>query len=480
MTTYSLPMSGNIHIIDRGTSCIVLDVNNNIIFRTDSGFGAYLKGSKPEDSRCGNLFGSRLEALYQNGVFKDNANDSSTAYYNPVYKLSIEAFHGCNLDCAYCYGKAGGIYQNTGMHADFESLKQTMDYFVYDFGSEAKSYEINIVGAGEPLLNFSLVKKLKEHCKKLQEQAGKPVIFWVFTNGTVFNDDIIDFFMNEKQGLTISLDGPPEIHDALRPFCNGQGTHATIAQWIRKILERSKGRGGLENLWVSTVVTAKHTSIKDIVMHLRELGVRNAQIRPIKTLNPGLTLSQERMESLKFQYEELNGYLIGQAVNGDMEELKIILNDRDFWGRHVIRALGGYKIHYRCGAAKSKLCVLANGDIYPCDISADIYELRLGNVKDGIDREKTRAFYTQEVSRKAACQDCWCRYYCGGGCYVSAYVHNGDIGSPDKVKCELVKKLVELAIVFVHELQIRSPDNFARVCRYIEVQEKVMKRIYGL
>ena len=63
---------------------------------------------------------------------------------------------------------------------------------------------------------------------------------------------------------------------------------------------------------------------------------------------------------------------------------------------------------------------------------------------------------------------------------MSAYIHNGDIGSPEKIKCELVKKLVELAIVFINELQIKSPGNLELIRRYVEIQEKVLNKVYGL
>ena len=213
-------------------------------------------------------------------------------------------------------------------------MQRIINYFVTEFGSKAKAYEVNIVGAGEPLLNFELVKKLRTYCLEVQERIGKPIVYWVFTNGTVFNEEIVNYFLAEKQGLTISLDGPPEIHDELRPFPNGEGSYKVISKWIQYIMEMSKGKGGLErDFWVSTVVTAKHFSIKDIVIHFRTLGIRNAQIRPIKTINPGLSLTQEALESLKNQYGELNDYLIDQAIKGNLDDLKVILNERDFWGR---------------------------------------------------------------------------------------------------------------------------------------------------
>lgn len=478
--TALLPEAKDIHVIKAGAKSLVLDVMGNKVFRVDPNFGEFLQGSKLGDGDPENVLHNRLAMLRQHGIFEAKEVEISDIYHSPVYKLSIEAFHGCNLGCLYCYGKASGVYHNNRLKPDYETLKRIIDFFIRDFGRTARSYEINIVGAGEPLLNFDLVKRLRAYCRAIEEQIGKTVVFWVFTNGTVFTEEIVDYFIQEKQGLTISLDGPAAIHDRLRPFPNGTGSHSLIAGWIQQILERSKGKGGLEHLWVSTVITAQHPSLKEIIYHFQELGIRNAQIRPIKTLDPGLTLLEDDIERLITLYEEMVADLLEKAAYGEIEALKIILNDRDFWGRHVIRAFQGQKINYRCGAAKSKLCILANGDIYPCDISCDIHQLKLGDVTNGIAEPKRDPFYAQAVSGKSGCKDCWCRFYCGGGCYVAAMVHNGDISEPDRNKCRLVKRLVELALWFISELQTRSQENYGKVKRYIEIQQKVMDRIYGL
>lgn len=475
-----LPSSKDLHVFEVIGNTFALDVPTGTALKIDQAFGAFLRGMDVPDRSSVPVFERRLRALRHRGIFQRQTGDPHQAYQNPVYKLSLEVYHGCNMRCAYCYANAADRVKNDGRRAPFEIVQQAIDYFVEDFGKDAQTYEVNIVGGGEPLLNFDLVKKIKGYCKEVEKRAGKRIVFWIFTNGTVFTDEIVDYLVAERQGITISLDGPPGVHDALRPFPNGSGSHRVIAAWIKRIQEKSKGLGGVENLWVSTVVTAHHRSMSDVLIHLKELGVRSAQIRPIKTLNPGLSITEEDVERLKAQYDEMVDMLIEDAVFREGQLLHIVLNERDFWGRHVIRVLHRHRIHYRCGAAKSKLCVLANGDIYPCDISSGIPDLRLGSLKEGIPAENRYAYYAQEVSQKASCRDCWCRYFGGGGCYVAAFVRAGRIDSPDRAKCALIKRLVELAIRFVSEVGERDPAALQRVENYVDVQRKVLNRAYGL
>lgn len=476
----ALPPSKDLHVFEIPGNTFALDVPTGIGLKIDRAFGAFLQDMEVPDPNLLPVFERRLAALRRRGVFQGQTGEPHQAYQNPVYKLSLEVYHGCNMRCAYCYANATDRAKSDGRRASFETLRQAIDYFVEDFGRDARAYEVNIVGGGEPLLNFDLIRRVKAYCKEVEKRVGKQIVFWIFTNGTVFTDEIVDDLVAERQGVTISLDGPPEVHDALRPFPDGRGSHQVIKKWIKRIQEKSKGLGGIENLWVSTVVTARHRSMRDVLMHLKELGVRSAQIRPIKTLNPGLSITEEDVGALKAQYDEMVDLLIEDAVSGEGELLHIVLNERDFWGRQVIRILYRHRIHYRCGAAKSKLCVLANGDIYPCDIGSGILDLRLGSLKEGIPAEKRYAYYAQEVSQKSSCRDCWCRYFCGGGCYVAAFVRTATIGSPDRAKCELVKRLVELAVRFVSEVGEREPAGLQRVKKYVDVQRSVLNRAYGL
>ena len=51
------------------------------------------------------------------------------------------------------------------------------------------------------------------------------------------------------------------------------------------------------------------------------------------------------------------------------------------------------------------------------------------------------------VYTKDKCKDCFCKFFCSGGCSANAYNFNGDINEPYDIACKLEQKRVECAIM---------------------------------
>ncbi len=487
-----IPEAKDVHLFQFNGSRFALDANTLFSFKIDEMFAdllavpngmavedvktrMYAKYGKEEVDELVRDFG----LLQQRGLFKTYAEVPGLDYNSHIYKLSLDVNHTCNLGCLYCYSKVTDTAPGVGKMNE-ETAKRAIDFLLTDFGKDAKAYEVNIVGAGEPLLNFELIKTLREYCQQWEKELNKRIIFWVFTNGTVFTEEMIRYFVEQKQRLTISIDGPKELHDALRPFSNGRGSYDIIRHWIKRIKTTAKGKGGLENLWASAIISSKHNQLKEVLEEFISLGIVNAQIRPIRTVNKDLALSRDNISEIKAAYDKLVGFLLEKTLSGDLSYIKVILTQRDFLGRHILRLMFRQGVRYRCDAAKSMICVLANGDIYPCDISCGTLGMKLGSLDEGINEEIRQRYLNLEVSQKKICRDCWARYLCGGGCYYSAFITNGDIDQPDPAICELVKHLSELSVVFLNEIQERDEKIANKLYRYAEAREKVLMERMGI
>lgn len=475
--TVPLPSKNNYQVVNGSTETLVFDVHTNTIIRSDSAFDTFIAGGNLEDSeqeRCNQY----LKELNNIGILSSKKRPIPE-YESPIYKLSLEVFSGCNMRCTYCYNSIFNKSEIKPERANFEDLKKSIDYFVTQFGKKAKAFEVNIVGGGEPLLNFGLIKKLRTYCDQLSLQVNKNIVFWIFTNGTVFTHEILDFLIDSKQSLTISLDGPPEVHNKLRPLPNGKESFPIIEEWIKIIKEKAKGKGGIENFWASAVITAEHNSISEIVETYAKLGVKQAQIRPIRTSNSELEFSVLNFDKLADMYREFQEYLIKDISENGLDKLKIILNERDYFGRQIIKVMQGYHTPYRCGAGKSKLCIRANGKIYPCDIGSDKKELTFGTISNfelNIDD-----IFKAHVDKKQQCKVCWARYLCGGGCLVSAKDRTGKLENPDPMECRIHKIILSEVILFVYKLSSLHPEWYNRIKKYISNHEYVLNRqVYNI
>jgi uncharacterized protein len=92
---------------------------------------------------------------------------------------------------------------------------------------------------GEPFLKFEIIKSVVNYCKSKNFKAK----IYATTNGTIINDEIIDFIIENEIHVMFSLDGYKENHDRNRVFANNIPTFELILENIKKIQKKKKKAG---------------------------------------------------------------------------------------------------------------------------------------------------------------------------------------------------------------------------------------------
>ncbi|MEA3295822.1 MAG: radical SAM protein [Patescibacteria group bacterium] len=131
-------------------------------------------------------------------------------------QLSLEITQNCNLRCKYCvYGEDYFYYRSrSNKEMEYEVTKKGIEY-VFNIINERnkKEFSLSFYG-GEPLLNFEIIKKIVKYSKKLFNKWK--LRFSITTNGTLIDEEIINFLILNNFQVLISLDGPKDVHDAKR------------------------------------------------------------------------------------------------------------------------------------------------------------------------------------------------------------------------------------------------------------------------
>lgn len=100
-----------------------------------------------------------------------------------------------------------------------------------------------------------------------------------------------------------------------------------------------------------------------------------------------------------------------------------------------------------CGAGIEYAAVDPQGGIFPCHQFAGEEAWRLGTVDTGIVNTALQdRFRTLGIADKEACQKCWARYHCGGGCHANAWWINTKLEQPYELGCRLLRMRTEAAI----------------------------------
>lgn len=146
----------------------------------------------------------------------------------------------CNLDCTYCYvynlGDDGWKSQPRRMADD------VLDAVVSQLGklSHGQNRPLSVVlHGGEPLLmGFDAMLRLVKGLKStLRADAG----LHIQTNGVLLSDKFIDLFACHDVGISISFDGPTEVHDRNRLDRQGRGSHEQVTNAIARLVAHPAG-----------------------------------------------------------------------------------------------------------------------------------------------------------------------------------------------------------------------------------------------
>ena len=178
-----------------------------------------------------------LKANNENIIVEHSALNTVGEYMNGnLRQLILQVTQNCNLRCKYCV--YSGSYVNrthTKKRMSFEIAKQAVDfYFAHNTNKDAGV--ISFYG-GEPLLEMELIKKIVVYSEKLYE--GKELRFNMTSNATLLTDEIADFLYEHNFNLTISLDGPEEVHNQSRVFADSKtGTFQCIIKNLEKMIGR--------------------------------------------------------------------------------------------------------------------------------------------------------------------------------------------------------------------------------------------------
>lgn len=470
------------HAINTSTHRLLFDYEKMIILKSNDILNSFLDEDIIDDSFIGEsctAFGSDSvdttlcqirEMINKDVIFKTNYKNAYQ--HKPLEfihaEISFPTVHSCNLHCRYCFASAGENFNQNSKSVEFSKhlMQQAIDYFVTSFAPNAKYYRIDFVGGGEPLLNFEVIEATYLYSKKMEEQIKKPIKVWMCTNGTVFDDAVLENINSMNLSIGVSLDGNEEKHDSARQYINGNGTYNDVMSGIEKIRSNNNYSKKFKDVWILSVLHGLNLNVLQILDHHTAHGFTTVQMKPVRLeKSHELSINNDNIDELINQYRLLKDYIIKNIEVDNLNYLRVILNDNDYLGRIIISLIIKQKTIYRCGAGKYKISISANGDIYPCDSFVGKQEYRLGNIKEKLlDENILQQFSEAHVFNRKPCCECWNKYLCGGDCYYNSVLVTNSLNGIDPIICKLKKCLSEFAIEIVYELSKKSKtlDHLSR------------------
>jgi uncharacterized protein len=337
---------------------------------------------------------------------------------------------------------------------DFDTARAAIDMLFAESG-ERRGVHITFFG-GETLMNFPLLERVVEYANQQAEALGRSIDFSLTTNATLLTPAIIQFLSVNRIGVTVSMDGPPELHDALRVFANGRGSYDIIAPKVRELLAAHRTRP----IAARVTLTSSVTDVGRIYRHLKhDLGFHEVGFAPVTTSPDRLYAIGERgMADVFEQFRVLAGEYLEFALRGELHGFSNVSDT-------LAELYQGVNKSHPCGAGLGLMGVGPSGDIAPCHRFVDSDAHALGNIATGIDRAKQQAFLDRgHIDGKYDCHSCFARPLCAGGCHHEAYVRYGDTGHPNLHYCDWIRDWTDLCLRIYGTIHAQNPgflENFA-------------------
>ena len=365
----------------------------------------------------------------------------------------------CQLACKYCYL----VGKNDSERMSFETAKTAIDYILENrdlFDEDAVAFEF--IG-GEPCLEIELIDQISDYIKKELFRRNHPwfnsYMFGFTTNGINYSSPNVQNYIKiwSHLSITITIDGTKEKHDLNRIYrVSHKGSYDDVVRNIPLWLNQFPN--------ASTKVTVSSEDLPYIansVVHLFSLGIHQVHINCV--------FENVWKEGDDVLLEEQLTQLADTII--DKEYYKEY--DCSFFREDIGKPLDSLHNNNWCGAGRM-LSIDASGTYYPCTRFVQ-YSLRekkqwtIGNINDGINRNKLRPFYalTRSSQSTKECLECevasgcaWCQ----GENYDSA--RSNTIYERSTAICKMHKARVRANNYFWRKLYMKlerendSKDNY--------------------
>jgi uncharacterized protein len=369
----------------------------------------------------------------------------------PLQSLVMNLTNQCNLSCTYCYEFGEdkvATPEGKPKFMDIETAKASVE-FLLEQSKGRKSVHITFFG-GETLMNFPLLKEVVTYATERATEQGRSIDFSLTTNATLLTPAIIQFLSDNSIGVTVSMDGPPEMHDKLRVFANGRGSYDIIAPRVKALIQGHRTRP----IVARVTLTKGVTDVVRIYRHLKdELGFHEVGFAPVTTSPDRLySIDEGGMDDVFKQFYTLAEEYLEYALRGEMHGFTNVSDT-------ISELYQGVNKSHPCGAGLGLVGVGPSGDIAPCHRFVDSDTHTIGHISTGLDLEKQNDFLSRgHIGAKYDCHSCWARPLCAGGCHHEAFVRYGDTGHANLHYCDWIRGWTDICLRIYGTISAQNPE----------------------
>lgn len=364
--------------------------------------------------------------------------------------IELYLAEACNLRCRYCYVQDNDALGNGLMP---EEVALAAVDLVFRRSRGVDTIQITFFG-GEPLLNKPVLNSVIDYSQARGRAHGKRVTYSITTNGTLIDDEIIGLIKRYNFGLMISMDGPPDVHDAMRPMADGTGSFALAASKVKRLMRRR------HMVTARTTVSRNCMDLQRIVEYLEDFGFTRVGLSYCVGTSTELgehDILPEDRPALDAEFDKQLDRWIERVKRGDP-----LRNDPCFASLRAIHKPEKTPAPMlQCGVCRGCTTVGVDGSLYPCHRYVGNANWVVGDVWRGVSAEKHEAYLRGYFTTKGKCESCWAVRWCGGMCPWYVSTRDGGFAPPPDHRCDALKRSIVRSAWLYERVREECPEFLA-------------------
>lgn len=392
-------------------------------------------------------------------------------------QITFEVTDACNLRCEYCgYGKFYEDYdERKSQMLSQDKATRFLDYLIELWNSSFNtSFNQNVYISfygGEPLLNFSFVRKIVDHLQAANCKT-RNFTFSMTTNAILLHRHM-DYLVDQSFKLLISLDGD-EQNNSYRIDSTGKNSFDRIVRNVNLLKEKYPEY--FENNVNFNSVLHNRNSVDSIysffkkeynktpsIGELNSSGIREDMIKEFeqtyKSSTESLLQSEHYSEIEKDMFLKSPTYLSATVFLMQYSDYKYNNYNELLYGKpkeNYILPTG------TCLPFTKKVFITVNGKILPCERIGHQFALgKIDDTKIDLDFTKIADIYNKYYAKiDSLCEKCYNKKAC-----IQCIFNLPDIEKDKKPKCLgfMNKNDFEMYRNTQHYFLSRNPEAYSRI-----------------
>ncbi|MYV50751.1 FxsB family cyclophane-forming radical SAM/SPASM peptide maturase [Streptomyces sp. SID2888] len=175
----------------------------------------------------------------------------------PFREFVVKVHSRCNLACTYCYVyEAADQLWRAQPHIMSPRTAEQVCRRIAEHAERHRPASVRVIlHGGEPLLaGVPLLREMTRTLRAFMPGSTETDVV-IQTNGTLLDTDVLRLCHEEDIRIAVSLDGTAEVHDRTRRDHAGRGSHARVADALRRLAAPEHRR-----VWAGVLCTVDVTA----------------------------------------------------------------------------------------------------------------------------------------------------------------------------------------------------------------------------